>query len=159
MPKRIQAFKEKEEKKLTSGELVQVGQFAVRVGQILAGLEAEKKLADLVLDTAEQAHKEQVTAVNTKIELITSDPVKYFKILDTQGDATYSHLKIATSTEGSLENAKSTVTNSNVDNRNLTVEKLNGILNRVNDVYSQGRDIGDMIYRGIDRPNRRDYFR
>lgn len=132
----------KVEKKLTTAELIYIGQFTTRVATTISALENEKKTQLEILEKAENIYGKKTEELDAKIELITSDPVKYFRILDAQ------IVGAAVGTFGMLGVSEVHGKATAIDNGNLTKEKLDSILNRVNDIYSQGTSIGNMIYDG-----------
>lgn len=150
--KKIKRAEAKEEAKLTTAELIEVGAFSQRLGMVLAGLENEKKQAAQVREDAEFVYTIKTADLDAKIALITENPVKYFRILDTQsgllGGSAASKSKAAVGVSKPLTEANVT------DNGNLTLEKLNKILAEVDSVYRQGRDIGNMIYHNSHPGNR-----
>lgn len=131
-----------EEKKLTPQELIQVGNFATRVGSVLATLDAEKVQTEKEFDDYTYKYNNQIVALNEKINLITSDPVKYFRILDTQAGSGL--------LGGATTNIKAGVgVPANLDNSSFIVDSLKKIVTSLDDIYKNGRGIGDMIYEEI----------
>lgn len=143
--------KEAPRKKFTTKELIEVGKFSTRLGMVLYALDSEKEVSINKYRIAQELHNQEWQALNAKIDLIQSDPIKYFKILDTQGDSTFANCKTASP----VTSAKDTATADT--SAPLNSANLDSILSRVNDVYSQGQGIGDMIYRHNERPYEKRY--
>lgn len=127
------------EEKLTTAELIYIGQFTTRVATTISALEQEIVIERKKLEVATEVFTQKNQVLNDKIDLITSDPVKYFKIVDAQ---------TIFSTAASP---------TNTDNSNLTVDILRKMESRLGDIYSNSKGIGNMLYDEIgvrrrDRP-------
>lgn len=124
---------------LTPQELIQVGNFATRVGNVLAGLEAEKTANLKTLDNATYVFNTKREALDEKINLVTSDPVKYFRILDTQLGFGLLGADI-TNTKGSVGAP------ANLDNFNLSADVMKQMISKLDGIYNNSSRISDMIY-------------